>query len=637
MRELIDWLNARTKEYNEGKPSISDFEWDKKYFELVKMEEESGIIYPDSPTQSICYDVIDSFEKINHNPSMLSLAKTKDPNEVKDFVKNKDYIVSLKLDGLSCRLVYDNGELILASTRGTGEVGDVVTSNVKTCRNVPKYIPYPNRLVIDGEIVITTKDFKLFSQDYKNPRNLAAGSLKLLDSGECAKRNLSFVAWDVINQGPNMLSGRLDVLSGWGFTTVPYIVNDFDKAYIELPETAEKLGYPIDGLVIKYDDVKYYRSLGTTSHHPSGALAIKFYDELYGTVLRNIEWQIGRSGILSPVAIFDPVEIDGSTVTRASLFNLDVLKTTLGFPYKGQALRVYKANMITPQVYDAIKLSIEPTKNIALYPPEICPICGGRTIEKPDGTSSFLYCDNSDCEGKFINRAEYFCGKKGLDIRGLSKATLEKLVSWGWVSNFIDIFNLKDHREEWIRKPGFGIKSVDKILSAIEESKINCQLNSFIAALGIPLIGATVTKDLTKYFTSWDEFIEAAEGDYKFQKLPNFGPEMNAAIHNYNYSEAKELATNYIVIRSVEQNSALSFPLDGMTFVVTGKLKAFKNRDELKKVIEDAGGKVVGSISSKTNYLVNNAVESTSSKNLAAKKLNVPIISEEELLEILTK
>lgn len=639
MRELINWLNARTKEYDEGKPSVSDFEWDNKYFELVKMEKESGIYYPDSPTQHISYQAVNKLDKVKHNHPMLSLDKTKSLEEVKDFLGEQSYIAMCKMDGLTCSLLYEDGKLVSAETRGNGIVGENITHNAKAVSSIPQEIPYKERLVIDGEIICDKATFEEFKNEFKNPRNFAAGSIRLLDSAECARRKLTFVAWEVI-EGYNhiqFLAGKLYEIKCLGFTVVPWDIDrEIEDTSKYLVEQAEKYKYPTDGLVFKFNNCEYGKSLGATAHHANNAIAYKFADELYDTKLISIDWTMGRTGVLSPVAVFEPIDMDGSTVERANLFNLSVLREILGGAYKGQSLRIYKANMIIPQVHDADKPSVNPAEDIALYPPETCPICGGRTVEKSDGNSSFLYCDNPSCEGKLVNVLDHFCGKKGLDIKGLSKATLEKLIAWGWVSNYIDLFNLKSYQKEWIFKPGFGEKSVNKILETIEERRAHCTLSNFIAALGIPLIGATVAKDLAKYFASWEEFVNAAEGDYNFWKLPNFGPEMNASLHNFNYNEAKELYNNYITLETPAVTNASSRSLEGMTFVITGKLKTFKNRDELKKQIENAGGKVVGSISSKTNYLVNNDIDSTSAKNLAAKKNNIPIISEMQVLEMLS-
>lgn len=636
-RELINWLNARTKEYNEGHPTISDAEWDKRYFELAEIEKTTGVVYPNSPTQVISFDIASSLDMKTHDHLMLSLDKTKSKEEVEEFVGDKAYVAMCKMDGLTCSLRYEGGKLVSAETRGNGIVGENILHNARVVTNIPRTIPYLDTLVVDGEIICAKDDFESFKGEYKNPRNFAAGSIRLLDSAECARRKLQFIAWDVIEglNGDNLLDNFAE-LKTLGFTVVPFSTYDIDTAINELVDEAKKYFYPIDGIVFKFNDIEYGRSLGRTSHHFNNAIAYKFADELYETRLIDIDWTMGRTGVLSPVAIFEPVDMDGSTVERANLFNLSVLRETLGLPFKGQALNIYKANMIIPQIHDAEQPE-GLCADIIIRTPRVCPVCGGEVVERTDGKSSFLYCDNPNCDGKVINRIDHFCGKKGLDIKGLSKATLEKLMSWGWVSNCIDIFTLSNHKKEWIMKPGFGEKSVTRILEAIEGSRKNCELNSFIAALGIPLIGATVSKDLTREFSTWEEFIIAAEGDYNFWKLAGFGPEMNAAIHDYDFSEAKEIVSKYLEFKQLKiSNPAGSSSLDGKTFVITGKLKAFKNRDELKKKIEEAGGKVVGSISSKTSYLVNNDINSTSAKNLAAKKNNIPIISEEQVLEMLS-
>ena len=635
IKTLIKYLNARTKEYDEGHPTISDEDWDHSYFKLVKLEKESGIFYPDSPTQSVSYEVVNELNKVTHSHPMLSLDKTKSVNEVKEFLGDHDYIAMLKMDGLTCSLRYEKGHLISAETRGNGIVGEDITHNAKVVSNIPQIIPYNETLIVDGEIICGEDDFESFKGEFKNPRNFAAGSIRLLDSAECARRKLQFVAWEVIEGiDKNNLVDKFAILKEYGFTIVPFLLIDIKTAINDLVATAKKLHYPIDGIVFKFNDCEYGKSLGQTSHHFKNAIALKFADEIYETRLIDIDWTMGRTGTLSPVAVFEPVDMNGSTVERANLFNLSILSETLGFPFKGQSLNIYKANMTIPQIHDAEQPETLP-EDVIIRIPQVCPICGGQTIISADGESSFLYCNNPNCEGKFINRIDHFCGKKGLDIKGLSQATLEKLMFWGWLTNFKDLFSLKEHSAEWKTKPGFGAKSVDNILTAIEKSRSDCQLSNFIAALGIPLIGSTVSKDLAKYFKTWDMFVAAAEGNYKFWKLPNFGSEMNAAIHEYDYTEAKEIASNYITFRSVKSASTNIPSLDGKIFVITGKLKTFKNRDELKNKIEAAGGKVVGSISSKTNYLVNNDLNSTSAKNLAAKKNNVPIISEEQILEML--
>ena len=640
IRELIEYLKYHTKCYDEGHPEISDVEWDRHYFELQRLEHEYSIYFNDSPTQSISYEVVNSLEKVAHNHDMLSLEKTKALNEVKDFLGNVPYLAMCKMDGLTCSLKYENGELVSAETRGNGKVGENILHNAKVIPSIPKQIPYTGTLVIDGEIICTKADFKEFENEYANPRNFASGSIRLLDSNECSKRKLRFVAWDVIEglEDSDFLTDKFVTLSEFGFTIVPYYVyNDCEEEINKLTLEAEKLYYPIDGIVFKFDDVEYGRNLGQTSHHFKNALAFKFADDTVKSRLFNIDWTMGRTGVLTPVAEFEDIELEGSTVSRASLHNLSVLWDVLGEkPYQGQEVDVFKANMIIPQIKSAVQYEeLDDTVKVEFFEiPSACPICGKPTAQKTDLISTFLICDNPSCEGKLINRLDHFCGKKGLDIKGLSKATLEKLINWGWVSSYKDLFELKNHRAEWVKMPGFGVKSVDNILNAIESGR-ECELPAFIASLGIPLIGSTASKEIVKVFPDWNSFITAVESNYHFWDIPNFGFEMHSAITRFDYTEAKFLYDNYLVVNATQpQSSEVDSTLDGLSLVITGKLNHFKNRDELKALIEARGGKVAGSISGKTSYLINNDVNSSSSKNMSAKKLGVPIISEDAFIEM---
>ena len=565
---------------------------------------------------------------------MLSLEKTKALTEIKDFLGNVPYLAMCKMDGLTCSLKYYDGLLVSAETRGDGQVGENILHNARVISSIPKYIPYKGTLVIDGEIICTKEDFKEFENEYANPRNFASGSIRLLDSNECSKRKLRFVAWDVIEGFSNekYLSNKFCELDSLGFTIVPFIsLKNIEKDIEKLEQEAINLSYPIDGIVFKFDNIEYGRSLGKTAHHFKNAMAYKFADETVETYLKEIEWSMGRTGVLTPIAIFEEVELDGSTIARASLHNISIMEEILGIPYIGQMVEIFKANMIIPQIKSA---SHEPVGKEILEVPSACPICGAETVIKIDNLTQVLYCPNKDCEGKIINKINHAIGKKGLDIKGLSKATLEKLMEWGWVSNYADIFNLNQYRDEWIRKPGFGIKSVDKMLNAIEASK-NCELSAFISSLGIPLIGTTASKELTKIFNTWEDFINAVESGYHFWTIPNFGTEMHTAIITFDYTEAKQIYANYLNISAVSASpiNEVADSLANITVVITGKVCRFKNRDDLKAAIERRGGKVVGSISGKTNYLINNDVESTSSKNLSAKKLGVPIISEDAFIE----
>lgn len=649
IRELIEYLNYHTKCYDEGHPEISDVEWDRHYFKLQKLENEYSIYFNDSPTQSISYEVVNSLEKVAHNHDMLSLEKTKALNEVKDFLGNIPYLAMCKMDGLTCSLKYENGYLVSAETRGNGKVGENILHNAKVIPSIPKQIPYTNTLIIDGEIICTKNDFKEFENEYANPRNFASGSIRLLDAKECSKRKLRFVAWDVIEglEDEKFLTSKLYLISNYGFLSVPFISNpgkDTGLNFIPiedmvqfLVDKADEYSYPIDGIVFKFNDVEYGRSLGQTSHHFKNALAFKFADDTVKSHLSNIDWTMGRTGVLTPVAEFENIELEGSIVSRASLHNLSVMWEVLGEkPYKGQEVDIFKANMIIPQVKSAIQYDeLEEDIKVEFFDiPSVCPICGKPTVQRTDLTSTFLVCENPSCEGKLINRLDHFCGKKGLNIKGLSKATLEKLINWGWVSNYKDLFELKNYRAEWIKKPGFGDKSVDNILNSIESGR-ECELPAFIASLGIPLIGSTASKEIVKVFPNWNSFITAVETNYHFWDIPNFGFEMHSAITRFDYTEAKELYNNYLTVNAAQpQSSEVDSALDGLSLVITGKLNHFKNRNELKALIEARGGKVAGSISGKTNYLINNDVNSSSSKNVSAKKLGVPIISEDAFIEM---
>lgn len=641
--DLVFYLNECTKLYDIGEPTISDKEWDDLYFELVKLERMTKYIRSDSPTQKVnYYTTVDSLQKVEHSHPMLSLDKTKSMDAVASFLGKKPWIAMLKMDGLTCSLLYENGKLVRAETRGNGIIGEDITHNAMVIPSIPKRIPYKETLIVDGEIICKLDDFTEFANVYKNARNFAAGSIRLLDSSECAKRKLTFVTWDHINKTTNTLSEALSLLNDYGFTVVPYLThNDIElKDCTDCFNTiAKNLSYPIDGIVFKIDSVEDYEALGRTDHHFKGGLAYKFYDETYSTILRDIEWTMGRTGVLTPVAVFDTIDIDGSDVSRASLHNLSVMWETLKClpaavgltPLKGQIVNVFKSNMIIPQISSS---SIENLKDAMwefIEIPTVCPICGGEVIHRTDNSSTVLYCINPSCEGKLINRLDHFCGKKGLDIKGISKATLEKLIEWNWIQNCSDIFKLHTWAEKWVHKPGFGIKSVQKILDAIETSR-ECELSQFIAALGIPLIGSTASKELTKVFSTWNEFITAVESDYAFYQLPNFGYEMHSAIHNYDYSDAKLIAENYITFKEI-QNSINEQILNGQTFVITGKLNRFKNRDEISNLIVSLGGKVTGSVSKNTTYLINNDVNSTSSKNKTAQSLGIPIISEEDFIQ----
>lgn len=636
IKTLITQLNDATKAYDEGKPYMSDCEWDDLYFQLVELEKESGIYLSESPTQTIDYQVVNSLEKVIHNHKMLSLDKTKELSEVVSFCEEEQRVIVMpKMDGLTCSLSYKNGKLVRAETRGNGLEGENILHNALVIPSIPNRIPIKSDITIDGEIICTYKDFEKFSQEYKNPRNFAAGSIRLLDAKECATRSLTFVAWDVIIgfDAKIYLSDCLTQLKSCGFTTVPYIVttkkllqNSGEEVIEIIKGFAVEDSYPIDGVVFKFNTRGYRQE--ETAHHFKNAIAYKFYDETYTTHLKDIEYSMGRTGVLTPIAVFEPIDIDGSTVERASLHNMSILYETLhGLGWKGQQVEVFKANMIIPQIASAEEdIEIPQYTKPYFERPRNCPICGELTHLVSENGTITLMCINDFCEGKLVNKLDHFCGKKGLDIKGLSKATLEKLIDWGWVSNFIDIFHLKDHSNEWIKKPGFGLKSVQNIINAIETSR-ECELSSFIAALGIPLIGTTASKQLAKEYKTWEDFRKAD----KFYLLDGFGGEMHSAIMRFDFTEADKLC-EYITFKEIEEVETGN-SLKGMSIVITGKLNQFKNRAELQSVIEAAGGKVVGSVSKNTSILINNDNTSNSAKNVSATKLGIPVLTEQIFVE----
>jgi DNA ligase (NAD+) len=632
MQILVDTLNYHTRLYDAGKQEISDKAWDDMYFELKSLEDEYGIILPDSPTNKIKYQLVNELQKVEHNHKMLSLDKTKDLSEIVEFAAGHCMVAMTKVDGLTCSLRYIDGYLVSAETRGDGVVGEDVLHNALTVSTIPKRIDYTDELVVDGEIVCLYNDFKEFEDEYSNPRNFAAGSIRLLDSSICAKRKLTFIAWSVIKgfDEINLFKTRLDELNKLGFYTVPAVeVEQINEDVVNLiVAIGSEASIPADGVVFKFNDIEYGKAQGSTAHHFKDAIAYKLYDEIYKTHLRNIEWSMGRSGILTPVAIFDPVNIDGAEVSRASLHNLNIMGLMLVNPWRGQEIGVYRANMIIPQIGWA-DIITKPNDKDILSRPSVCPICGGATTVRADKNTVVLICSNPDCSGMAINKIDHFCSKKGLDIKGLSKATLEKLMDYGWVDNIVDIFKLYRHADEWSKKPGFGEKSVSNILAAIEASK-ECSLETFIAALGIPLIGRQVAKELVKYFPTYTEFRQAIDEKFDFSELDGFAASKTEALLNFDYSDADEVAKrlSFVVAETNNDNS-----LEGLKFAVTGTLKQFKNRGELQALIEEHGGKVMTSVTKNVNYLINNDNTSNSSKNVTAKRLGIPIITESEFME----
>lgn len=638
MSNLITELNNYTKAYDEGKPLISDKEWDDKYFALVKMEEENNLRLPNSPTQSIDYQVVNKLEKVKHNHPMLSLSKSKDINVLKKFIGKERVFVMLKMDGLTCSLRYVDGRLVSAESRGNGEVGELITHNVKLLPSVPKSISFHDELIVDGEIICDYNNFELWKNEYSNPRNMASGTIRLLDASESAKYNLTFVAWDVIKgfDEEKSLAKKLNIIQKYGFTCVDGFLNDNDEFDFEntiehLKEIANKKAYPIDGVVVKYDDVDLYYSKGRNGHDFAGGKALKFYDEEYETKLRDIEWQVGRTSILAPVAVFDEVDLDGALTNKASLFNLDIIETYLNKPYIGQNIRVARMNMVIPKIVWGDKSAPKDAQFIEL--PTYCPACGSKLIIKSEeGYARNLYCSNSNCKGILLNKLDYFCGKFGLDIKGVSASTLSFLIDQEWVKSYADLFNLAQYRAQWIKKNGYSITSVDKILSALESAK-SAELWRFISAIGIPMVGISTAKEIAKRNKEWNDFYNLIINNFNFTAWDDFGPELNGAIYKYDYAPINGLVKLFNLHNSLFMENEGEFSLNGMTFCITGSLNHFANRDVMKERIEALGGKVAGSVSKKTTALINNDSTSESSKNVSAKKLGIPIMTEEEFME----
>jgi len=644
MRELIWQLNEATEAYDAGKPYMSDEKWDDMYFELHELEKETGIILANSPVHNIYYaNKTGPLEKVTHNHPMLSLDKTKEIDDIIAFGKNHNLIAMAKMDGLTCSIRYIDGKLVSAETRGNGIVGEDITHNIIVVNGVPLTIPFKEELVVDGEVICTYENFEKFKDEYRNPRNFAAGNIRRLNTQGCTEAGLTFIAWDCIKgmEDSKTLSNKIFRLEDLGFIFIPLIgilLSSIDKDSIEyvinsIKQTAKEKSYPIDGIVFKYDNIEEYEAAGRTDHHFKGGLAYKFYDEVYETTVKNIEWSMGKTGQLTPVLIYEDINIDGTICNRASLHNISIMTQLMGGAYPGQRVYIYKANQIIPQV-DSAQLD-NPMKVPGIQIPKVCPYCGASTEIRKENESETLWCTNPSCSGKLINRLDHFCGKKGLDIKGLSKMTLEKLINWGWITELKDLFTLSEHKQEWINKAGFGEASVDKILNAIETSR-TCTGEKFVCALGIPLIGKVASESLLRYFLTYKNLKKAIdEKSTDLYDVAGVGEVMISTLLNYDFTEADFIFDNYITEENVIYVNKEEGKLKNKVFVITGKLKKYKNRTELKAIIEKEGGKVTDSVSSKTSYLINNDINSTSSKNNKAKELGIPIITEADFVDLI--
>ena len=648
-------LNEASKAYyNTGHPIMSDLEFDYKLKELKRWEDETGIVLSNSPTHNVGAVILDNIKEVTHKTPMLSLEKCHSVEEIEKFANGHDLVASVKLDGLTVRLTYKNGNLVLAESRGNGIIGSDVTEHVKQFTNVPLHINKEGTYVIDGEALIRLDDFAEINKNekYKNSRNLAAGTLSSLDTSVVKDRKLSWYAWEVVEgDSDNSFYKRLLNAQNLGFDVVPcynITINEFNQLQIHIDNfinIAEKENLPQDGVVFKFDDVIYGKSLGNTSHHFRNGIAYKIFNDSVETTLRDVKWSCGKTGILTPVAIFDTVDIEGSEVSRASLHNISVMSEILGRSWKGQRIGVYKANMIIPAVrwaeqFDASKfndLILDVSYNNI---PIKCPICGQPTKIVKENDSEVLCCTNEACKGRLLGKLSHAASKNALNIDGLSESTIEKFINLGWLNSIQDIYYLVTHENEMKALEGFGGKSVEKLLSSIEKSR-NTSLERFIYSLSIPLVGKSASKlvaeaadyDLGKFMN-----IMTIYGAKYFGSIQGIGDVLISSMDNYFEKQCDkiwQLSKEFVF--ETKGNYKTNDLLNGKTFVITGSLNHYSNRNELKEVIESNGGKVSGSISSKTSYLINNDIDSTSSKNKKAKSLGIPIINEEDFANMLKK
>lgn len=641
MKELVKKLNEAAKAYyQEDREIMSNREYDALYDQLEQMEAETGIVLADSPTVNVGYEVVDALPKETHESPMLSLDKTKERETLRAFIGTNPTLLSWKMDGLTIVLTYENGELQKAVTRGNGIVGEVITNNARTFKNIPLKIAYQGRLVLRGEAIITYSDFERINETiedvdakYKNPRNLCSGSVRQLNNQITAERNVRFYAFALVSaQDVDMHNSRayqMEWLKSQGFEVVEYRMvtgESLDEAMDYFSHAIENNDFPSDGLVALYDDIAYGDSLGSTAKFPRNAFAFKWADEIRETTLREIEWSPSRTGLINPIAVFDPVELEGTTVSRASVHNVSIVKELqLGI---GDTIQVYKANMIIPQIAENL------TRSSNLEIPHICPVCGeeARVIQENEVES--LYCMNPDCVAKKIKAFTLFVSRDAMNIDGLSEATLEKFIAKGFIHDFGDIFEIAKHREEIVTMEGFGEKSYDNLIASIDKAK-ETTLAKVIYSLGISNIGLSNARVICRHFDDDLDKIRTAEEE-EISAIDGIGPVIAKSLTKYfkdpenNRKLDHLLGYLHINKEEVSENQTLA----GMNFVITGSLEHFSNRGEAKKLIESLGGKVTGTVTGKTNYLINNDTTSNSSKNKKARELGIPILSEEDFIKM---
>lgn len=641
MKELVKKLNEAAKAYyQEDREIMSNREYDALYDQLEQMEAETGIVLADSPTVNVGYEAVDALPKETHESPMLSLDKTKERETLRAFIGTNPTLLSWKMDGLTIVLTYENGELQKAVTRGNGIVGEVITNNARTFKNIPLKIAYQGRLVLRGEAIITYSDFERINETiedvdakYKNPRNLCSGSVRQLNNQITAERNVRFYAFALVSaQDVDMHNSRayqMEWLKSQGFEVVEYRMvtgESLDEAMDYFSHAIENNDFPSDGLVALYDDIAYGDSLGSTAKFPRNAFAFKWADEIRETTLREIEWSPSRTGLINPIAVFDPVELEGTTVSRASVHNVSIVKELqLGI---GDTIQVYKANMIIPQIAENL------TRSSNLEIPHICPVCGeeARVIQENEVES--LYCMNPDCVAKKIKAFTLFVSRDAMNIDGLSEATLEKFIAKGFIHDFGDIFEIAKHREEIVTMEGFGEKSYDNLIASIDKAK-ETTLAKVIYSLGISNIGLSNARVICRHFDDDLDKIRTAEEE-EISAINGIGPVIAKSLTKYfkdpenNRKLDHLLGYLHINKEEVSENQTLA----GMNFVITGSLEHFSNRGEAKKLIESLGGKVTGTVTGKTNYLINNDTTSNSSKNKKARELGIPILSEEDFIKM---
>ena len=641
MKNLIHTLNEASDEYyNSGHSIMDDYEYDNLFKELQIMEKRTGVVLSNSPTRKVGASILSEIHKVNiTDKPMLSLNKI---HSVSEIPFSGEMVASVKCDGLSVRIIYEDGKIIAANTRGNGYEGGDITEHIKQFINIPLEIPTKDKVIVDGEAIIKWSDFD--KDAFKNPRNAAAGALNVLDTSIVKNRKLSFIAWDLISDTKDY-KDSLSEMQNLGFEVVPHIfphgLYSFkEEDMLEIMQMAKRYDIPCDGVVIRLNSYEKGESLGKTEHHFNNAVAWKPEKQLYETRLKSIKYTMGRTGVLTPVAVFDPIEIDGTTVFQASLHNYSIMKNIMGdCCFAGQKIKVYKANEIIPQVAEADKrdygyvighggVTVDGLSGTLL-----CPCCKSAVdiVKSDTGVENFI-CSNPACTGKLINRLDHFCGSKGLNILGISRKTLEKLIDWEYIHSFVDIFKLYNYKKDLCQKEGFGEKSVDKILNSIETVAKKVELWQFISAIGIPHIGVGNAKLLAAHFKTWNDFCKAANNNYDFTVLDGFSVVKAEALLDFDYKESILTAPYIWITNSLYGQKKKETGLFGKTFVITGKLS--KPRAEIKAMIEAAGGKFTGSVSGKTNYLVNNDSTSQTAKNIKAKELGVSIITEDELMQL---